>query len=69
MPPEDISPWTHTHDFCGEFSAAEKRTRYVLWLTITMMAVEIVAGQRKVAAAMQAEAKSCLRYVILWVIS
>jgi cation diffusion facilitator family transporter len=46
MVPKDLSHWTHTHDFTGEFSAAEKRTRYVLWLTLTMMAVEIFAGLR-----------------------
>jgi len=34
----------HTHDFAGEFQAAEKNTRRVLWLTAAMMIIEIVGG-------------------------
>ena len=44
MQPDDLSPWTHGHDFAGEFQAAEKNMRRVLWLTAAMMAFEIVAG-------------------------
>jgi cation diffusion facilitator family transporter len=40
----DLSPWTHRHDFCGEFNAAEKNTRRVLLLTAVMMVVEIIGG-------------------------
>jgi cation diffusion facilitator family transporter len=40
----DIARWKHEHDFCGDFSAAEKSTRRVLILTAVMMAVEIVGG-------------------------
>ncbi len=34
----------HAHDFAGEFQAAEKNTRRVLWLTAAMMVIEIVGG-------------------------
>jgi cation diffusion facilitator family transporter len=44
MQPDDLSPWTHGHDFTGEFDAAEKNMRRVLWLTATTMAIEVVAG-------------------------
>jgi cation diffusion facilitator family transporter len=44
MQSDDLSPWTHGHNFTGEFDAAEKNTRRVLWLTATMMAIEIAAG-------------------------
>src|SRR4051794_29596630 len=40
----DVSPWKHHHDFCGDFTAAERRTRRVLALTAVMMVVEIVGG-------------------------
>jgi cation diffusion facilitator family transporter len=40
----DISPLQHEHNFCGDTSSAEKRTRRVVMLTGTMMVVEIVAG-------------------------
>ena len=46
MQPEDFSPWTHTHNFAGEFDAAEKNTRRVLWLTAAMMVIEIVGGMK-----------------------
>jgi cation diffusion facilitator family transporter len=36
--------WAHAHDFAGEFAAAEKNTRRVLWLTAAMMVIEITAG-------------------------
>ena len=44
MQPDDLAPWTHAHDFAGEFQAAEKNTRRVLWLTAAMMVIEIVGG-------------------------
>ncbi|GIU49501.1 MULTISPECIES: cation diffusion facilitator family transporter [Shewanella] len=34
----------HQHDFCPQQSAGEKRTLYVLILTVTAMVVEIIAG-------------------------
>ena len=43
---ENISQWTHGHDFMGDFSTAEKNTRRVLALTAIMMVVEIAAGVR-----------------------
>jgi cation diffusion facilitator family transporter len=44
MQPDDLSHWTHGHKFAGEFDAAEKNTRRVLWLTAAMMIVEIAGG-------------------------
>lgn len=38
------SRWQHSHNFAGDFGAAEKNTRRVILLTSVMMAVEIVAG-------------------------
>ncbi len=40
----DISIWQHEHNFSGDTSSAEKRTRRVVALTAGMMLVEIVAG-------------------------
>lgn len=40
----DISTWQHEHNFSGDTSSAEKRTRRVVVLTAGMMLVEIVAG-------------------------
>ena len=40
----DLSSWKHHHDFCGDFTAAEKSTRRVLILTAIMMVVEIIGG-------------------------
>jgi len=40
----DISTWKHEHNFSGDTSSAEKRTRIVLAFTATMMTVEIIAG-------------------------
>ncbi|MBQ4890299.1 CDF family Co(II)/Ni(II) efflux transporter DmeF [Shewanella sp. MMG014] len=34
----------HQHDFCAQQSSGEKRTLYVLILTVTAMVVEIIAG-------------------------
>jgi cation diffusion facilitator family transporter len=44
MQKDDLSRWTHGHDFTGEFGAAEKNMRRVLWLTAAMMVIEIVGG-------------------------
>jgi cation diffusion facilitator family transporter len=40
----DISIWQHEHNFSGDTSSAEKRTRRVVVLTGGMMLVEIIAG-------------------------
>ena len=44
-----LSQWQHGHDFCGEFSIAEKNTRRVLALTATM--ISVVAHRAKTPAA------------------
>jgi len=38
------SRWQHSHDFVGDLGTAEKNTRRVIFLTATMMVVEIIAG-------------------------
>jgi len=40
----DLSRWRHEHDFSGDTSSAERRTRRVVVLTGGMMLVEIIAG-------------------------
>lgn len=41
----NLHPWQHTHTFgTDEHRAGERRTRWVIALTFTMMVVEIVAG-------------------------
>lgn len=44
MPILDDSRWTHHHAFNEGNPAAERGTRAVMWITATMMVVEIVAG-------------------------
>ena len=41
---QDVSPWTHDHRFDAGNPLAERRTRWVVALTATMMAAELVAG-------------------------
>ncbi len=40
----DISRWAHQHQYGTGNAAAERGTRLVLWITVTTMLVEIVAG-------------------------
>lgn len=40
----DLSEWIHDHVFDEGSEAAEKNTRIVMWITATMMLIEIVAG-------------------------
>ncbi|HEU6446825.1 MAG TPA: CDF family Co(II)/Ni(II) efflux transporter DmeF [Verrucomicrobiae bacterium] len=44
MHTHDISHWKHDHNFSGDTSSAERRTRRVIVLTGGMMVVEIIAG-------------------------
>ena len=44
MRPIDVSEWTHSHVFDQGNAAAERGTRSVMWITILMMVVEILAG-------------------------
>lgn len=36
--------WQHSHDYAADSSVAERRTRFVIAITATMMVVEIAAG-------------------------
>lgn len=40
----NIDPWQHSHDYAVDSSSAERRTRFVIAITATMMVVEIAAG-------------------------
>ena len=42
--PHDLSRWAHKHDYDTTNLRAESRTRWVLWITLATMGIEIVAG-------------------------
>ena len=44
MHTENLSVWMHDHVFDTDSHAAERGTRAVMWITATMMVVEIIAG-------------------------
>jgi cation diffusion facilitator family transporter len=44
MHTHDLTPWMHEHRFDKGNAAAERSTKAVMWITATMMAVEIWAG-------------------------
>ncbi len=44
MHTHDLSAWTHSHVFDVGNQAAERGTRTVMWITLVMMVVEIIAG-------------------------
>ena len=40
----DLSRWTHDHRFTTGNAAAERGTRWVMWITLATMLLEIIAG-------------------------
>lgn len=44
MHTHDLSKWQHAHVFSADNTSAEHGTQAVMWITLTMMAVEIIAG-------------------------
>ena len=44
MHTHDLSDWIHSHTFDQGSRAAERGTRWVMWITAAMMVFEIVAG-------------------------
>ncbi len=42
--PHSLAPWQHSHDFVSHNHKGERRTYYVLLLTIVTMLAEIIAG-------------------------
>ncbi|WP_428420397.1 CDF family Co(II)/Ni(II) efflux transporter DmeF [Methylibium sp.] len=44
MHTHDLSPWQHRHDYAADRGAAERRTRWVIAITLAMMVAEIAAG-------------------------
>jgi cation diffusion facilitator family transporter len=44
MHTQDLSIWQHAHIFHSDNRQAEKKTTRVVWLTVTMMVIEVVAG-------------------------
>jgi len=64
-----LSQWQHGHDFCGEFSNAEKNTRRVLTLTAIMMVVEIFGGLKLHSMALFADGWHMATHVAAFVIT
>ena len=44
MKSDDLSDWRHDHAFDNNSEAAERSTRWVMWITLVTMVVEILAG-------------------------
>ena len=44
MRKDDLSDWAHDHSFDSNSVAAERSTRWVMWITLVTMVVEILAG-------------------------
>lgn len=44
MHTSDLTQWTHEHIFDTGNQAAERGTRLVMWITVVMMVIEILAG-------------------------
>ena len=44
MPPQDLARRVHSHSFDAGNRAAERGTMLVMWITLTMMVIEISAG-------------------------
>ena len=44
MRKDDLSDWAHDHAFDSNSEAAERSIRSVMWITVVMMFVEILAG-------------------------
>ncbi len=42
--PDNLSEWVHDHVFHVSHEAAERGTRWVMWITAAMMVAEILAG-------------------------
>lgn len=40
----DLSPWQHRHDYAADRGVAERRTHWVIGITLVMMVAEIGAG-------------------------
>lgn len=55
MHTHDISRWQHEHVFDSGNQAAERGTKIVVWITLVMMVVEIVAGWRYNSMALLAD--------------
>jgi cation diffusion facilitator family transporter len=64
-----MSRWQHGHEFCGEFTAAEKRTRRVLVLAAAMMVVEIIGGLKLHSMALFADGWHMATHVAAFVIT
>ena len=65
----DLARWKHSHDFCGETTAAERGTRRVLVLTLMMMAAEIFGGWKLHSMALFADGCHMGTHVAAFVIT
>jgi len=55
MPTHDLTPWMHDHLFDKSDRRAARATRAVMWITVAMMTVEIIAGSWFNSVALQAD--------------
>lgn len=44
MHEHELAAWRHDHSFSQGNPVAERGTRLVMWITATMMIIEIIAG-------------------------
>jgi cation diffusion facilitator family transporter len=65
----NIAPWQHGHDFSGDCSGAEKRTRRVLVLNAVMMTVEIIGGMKLHSMALYADGWHMATHVTAFIIA
>ncbi len=59
MHSQTISQWQHSHNFVSTNPKGEKRTHWVLWLTIITMVAEITAGSLFGSMALLADGCTC----------
>jgi cation diffusion facilitator family transporter len=69
MNPRDLERWTHEHEFCGQYAAAERNTRRVLGLTAVMMLAEVVGGLKLHSMALFADGCHMGTHVAAFVIT
>ncbi|MGD9661182.1 MAG: CDF family Co(II)/Ni(II) efflux transporter DmeF [Porticoccaceae bacterium] len=69
MHSQSLKKWRHDHDFAVNNPKGERRTRYVLLLTLVTMAVEIVAGSVYGSMALLADGLHMGTHVVAFVIA
>ncbi len=64
-----LDNWQHRHDFALQNTVGEKRTAIVLWLTVTAMGVEIVAGSLYGSMALLADGWHMSTHAVAFIIA